>query len=151
MDWWINWPINHNKQKPTKSQDIEFSEIFVSSVWGTQTRATLRQEPCKSRQICREHPLSMHNFYCKCITRKCLTKKIKVKVISLFIYLENGERCSKHYCWHQIRSQVFAIEWFHCKCCRSWPSLTFSRSRILKCEYLENDESKRKILKNDFF
>ena len=40
-----------------------------------ETRGTPLREPCKSRQICRGHPLSWHNLYCKCITRKCLTWK----------------------------------------------------------------------------
>ena len=45
------------------------------------TRVTARQGPCESRQICRGHPLSLHNLYCKFITRKCLILKIKVKVM----------------------------------------------------------------------
>ena len=33
----------------------------------------------------------------------------------------------------------------HCECCTSWTWLPFSRSWILKCEYLENGESKQKL------
>ena len=43
--------------------------------------------------------------------------------------------------------QVFAIAWHPCT---SWPWSTFSRSRILKCEYLENGESQWKILNYNF-
>ena len=52
---------------------------------------------------------------------------------------------------HQIGSQVFAIEWHHCECCTSRPWPTFSRSLILKCEYLAKCESWRKILYYDFY
>ena len=36
---------------------------------------------CETRQIYRGYPLSLHNFHYKCITRKCLTLKIKVNVM----------------------------------------------------------------------
>ena len=39
--------------------------------------ATLWRETCESRQICRGHPLSLHNFYCKCIAKKWLIWKMK--------------------------------------------------------------------------
>ena len=61
------------------------------------------------------------------------------------------QKCKHYYC-HQIGSQVFAIEFFaNCECCRSWHWPTFSRSIILKCEYVENGESERKMLKYDFY
>ena len=41
--------------------------------------------PREFRQICREKPMSLHNFYCKCITRKCLILKIKFKVMKYSI------------------------------------------------------------------
>ena len=39
------------------------------------------------------------------------------------------------------RIHVFAIEWQNFNYCTSWPWPTFSRSRILKCEYLANSMS----------
>ena len=47
---------------------------------GKLTRASPRREPCELRQICWGHPLPA-NFFTKCITRKCLTLKMKVKVM----------------------------------------------------------------------
>ena len=44
------------------------------AIWATQRRGS-----CVSRKICRGHPLPAH-FFNKCITRKCLTLKMKVKV-----------------------------------------------------------------------
>ena len=63
----------------------------------------------------------------------------KIKVVAFFLFCENlanGERQSKHRYCHQTRSHALAIEWRHCECCtsRSWP--TFSRTRIINCEYL---------------
>ena len=55
-------------------------------------------------------------------------------------YFDKSVKCKHYYC-HQIGSQVCDIEWRHCECCTSWPWPTFSRSRIFKCEYLENGES----------
>ena len=34
------------------------------------------------------------------------------------------------------------MEWCYCKCCTWWSWSTFSRSRILECEYLANGDSK---------
>ena len=70
----------------------------------------------------------------------------KVKLLTFYLfckYLVNGEE-SKHYHCHQIGSHIFDIEKCQCKCCASWPWPTFQRSRILKCEYLVNGESKQK-------
>ena len=51
----------------------------------------------------------------------------------------------------QIGSHAFTIALCQYECCTSWPWPTFSRLRILKCEYLENGESQRKMLKCDFY
>ena len=69
----------------------------------------------------------------------------KVKLVKLLFWLVIAGQC-KHYYYHQMGSQVFTIEWRHCECCTSrlWP--TFSRSRILKCEYLENGRAGEKCM-----
>ena len=39
------------------------------------------QGPCEPRQVYLGRPLSWHNVYCKFITRKCVTLKMKAKVM----------------------------------------------------------------------
>ena len=52
----------------------------LSFLW-TQTRPPPpRRGLCESRQICRVHPLSLHNFYCKCIYKKMFCLKMEIKV-----------------------------------------------------------------------
>ena len=68
--------------------------------------------------------------------------KVKPLAFSLFYeYLVNGERCSKDFYCHQIGSHAFAIGWCHCEYYTSY----ILRSRIFKCEYIENGESERKF------
>ena len=50
------------------------------SAYYMQSRATPRRGPCESRQFCRGYPMPEQIFYKKCITRKCLTLKMKVNV-----------------------------------------------------------------------
>ena len=49
-------------------------------------RAISRPGLCESRQICRWHPQSVLFFYTKCMTRKCLTFKMKVKITEYNVY-----------------------------------------------------------------
>ena len=73
-----------------------------------------------------------------CLT---LTLVFKVKLLEFYYfcgYLTNGVRWSKHYCCHQIGSHEFIFDWRHCEFFTSSPWPTFSRSRVLKCEYLES-------------
>ena len=60
------------------------------------------------------------------------------------------ENCRHCYCYH-IENPVFAIEYRRCQCCASWHWPTFSRSRIFECEWLENCDSKRKMLNYGFY
>ena len=74
----------------------------------------------------------------------------KVKLFKYLFWQVLTANCKHYYC-HQIRSQVFTTEWYHCKCSTSWLWPTFSSSRNWKCEYLENSESYSRMRNCDFY
>ena len=91
----ITWEMNENdhvRNEWERSRGEVRSELKI-------TRATPRRGLCESRQTCRAHPLLVHSFYCKCIAWKCLTLKMKVKVV-----VHNN-------CNDAIRWQIWIFSW----------------------------------------
>ena len=58
-----------------------------------------------------------------------LHQNFQGQTFQVAVWQINTGKCKYYYC-HQIGSQVFAIEWRHCKCCTVWPWPTLSSSNI---------------------
>ena len=63
-----------------------FHPALTRSFTSLETRATLPHGSRESRKFCQEHQLSAQFFYSKCITRICLTLKMKVNVTEYNIH-----------------------------------------------------------------
>ena len=100
------------------------SHPYTKSDWiSWLTSGTPRREPCESRKFCRRHQLLLHNFYCKCMTSRCLILKMKIKVMEHNIH--NGAVL-----W-QISKSIKDITYFL--------ALTFTNSEMLTFQIFDHE------------